>query len=148
MNTQTSPHVHSIEVYNRLLRGELSAVEAYNRAIAKFSYERNVDRLMDIREDHVLAAKRLSTEIGRLGGLPTSDSGAWGTFVQAIQGTANLFGENSAIHTLQRGERHGINEYLEVLEDEEIPEESKELIRAELLPKASEHLDVLESVED
>ncbi len=139
-------NTYCLEVFNRLLRGELSAVETYSQAIGKFSYEPGLDPLIQIREDHVKSADSLKSEIMRMGGLPDMDSGAWGKFVQAVQAAANLFGENSAVNSLQSGERHGVNEYQQALDDEGVFPEYKDLIRTELLPRGNAHIDTLERI--
>ncbi len=135
---------HCIDVCNRLLRGELSAVETYGQAIRKFADQAGIDRLSEIRDDHVKSAERLEANIRQMGGQPDLDSGTWGRFAQAVQAAANLFGENSAVGSLESGERHGRNEYQEALDDDEVLPECKDLIRRELLPRLDQHLAVLE----
>ncbi len=59
-----------------------------------------------------------------MGGDPDKDSGAWGIFATTVQGAANLFGEDSAIHSLSQGEEMGRRDYEAALADEHVMEEN------------------------
>lgn len=139
---------HCIKVCNSLLRGELSAVETYDKAISKFSTEPVVAELQRIRNEHSESVARLQQNVREMGGTPDSGSGAWGTFANAIQGTANLFGAGSAIESLQRGEETGRRDYQDALDDAGVMEHSKTIIRDELLPRVNRHIATLERLED
>ncbi|HEX7260445.1 MAG TPA: DUF2383 domain-containing protein [Luteolibacter sp.] len=144
MNTTND---HCISVCNELLRGEMSAVETYDQAIEKYSDLPAAEELRRIREDHSRAASRLANNVRSMGGEPETGSGAWGVFATAVQGTANLFGANSALESLQKGEEAGRKDYQEALTDEEVMPACKELIRDELLPPLIEHIACLEKLE-
>lgn len=131
------------DVCNSLLRGELSAVESYTQAIEKFDTEVEVSALSAIRSDHEQAAARLREHILDMGAEPASGSGAWGTFVKALEGSAKLVGESPALAVLEEGEEHGINEYRSALNNPQVMEEIKQVIRGELLPSLTGHLPVL-----
>ena len=81
-----------------------------------------------------------------MGGTPDTDSGAWGTFATAVQGAANLLGENSALASLKQGEEHGKKAYEEALADDEVIPACKAIIRDELLPRVNRHLDWVEKL--
>jgi len=55
-----------------------------------------------------------------------------------------LLGESPALTILQQGEQHGINEYEQALDDDDLSESVKDLIRDTLLPAQREHLVILE----
>ena len=78
-----------------------------------------------------------------MGGEPSDGSGAWGGFVQAMEGAAMLLGESPALALLERGEQHGIDEYKEALANDDVMEEIKQVIRGQLLPSCAEHLATL-----
>jgi uncharacterized protein (TIGR02284 family) len=132
-----------IDTCNELLRGELSAVESYSQAIKKFDTEVERTALEGIRSDHEQAAARLRSHIQDMGGEPSDGSGAWGGFVQALEGAAMLLGESPALALLERGEQHGIDEYKEALDDDDVMDEIKQVIRGQLLPSCAEHLATL-----
>src|SRR5215471_17594163 len=68
---------------DKLLRGELSATETYRQALGKISDKWGNDakfqQLTQIQREHEQAARELRGLIERLGGIPSNDSGAWGT---------------------------------------------------------------------
>lgn len=138
---------HCIAVCNKLLRGELAAVETYGQAIMKYDTMPEADELRRIRIEHSRSAKMLASNVRALGGYPTPDSGAWGLFVSAVQGAANLLGEESALESLKQGEELGRKDYEEALQDERVIEEFRILIRTELLPPVMKHIAALESRE-
>lgn len=144
---KTTHHTeHCIDVCNSLLRGEISAIETYSAAIHKFEKEPSVSVLEDIRREHILSANRLRENVHSMGGEPSTDSGAWGTWAKAVAGAARLVGEGAAIKSLLEGEEHGEKEYKEALEDDEVLPGCKDMIRAELLPRQRNHIAALRSL--
>lgn len=141
-------HEHCIDVCNGLLRGELSAVETYGQAINKYNGSPVVEELRRIRAEHNESANRLSANVRDMGGEPEKDSGAWGLFATAVQGAANLFGAESAIESLQRGEEMGRTDYQDALLDENVMPGCKEMMREELLPRIIKHIATLENLEN
>jgi uncharacterized protein (TIGR02284 family) len=129
---------------NSLLRGELSATETYQQAMAKVGEEHGATDLRQIRDDHRTAANAIRQHIHELGGQPDQDSGAWGTWAKAVEGSAKLFGNTAAMKALKEGEEHGINSYEHVLKDDSVPAVCKDAIRGTLLPKARSHIAVLD----
>lgn len=132
-----------IDVCNSLLRGELSAIETYSQALAKFVDDPARSSLEDIRFDHEASASRLRDHIAEMGAEPSTDSGAWGEFAKAVEGTAKIFGETAALEALERGENHGIDEYEKALRNPDVMDEIKTVIRARLLPVLTEHIAAL-----
>ncbi|MFC7336807.1 DUF2383 domain-containing protein [Haloferula chungangensis] len=139
MNTSTQ-NEECIEVCNSLLRGELSAVETYAQVIEKFDGDPKLGELQRIKDEHLTSVNRLIVNVTEMGGVPSTESGAWGTFAKTIQGAANLFGENSAISALLQGEEHGQSEYEDALKDDVVMMDCKTMIRSELLPRVNEHI--------
>ena len=142
-----NPQEYCIKVCNSHLRGELSAVETYSQAIDKHGSSAADGELRRIRSEHSLAANLLSANVRDMGGDPDSDSGAWGLFATAVQSAANLFGPDSAIDSLRRGEEAGRDDYQEALLDPDVTADCKRLIREELLPRVIRHISTLEGLE-
>jgi uncharacterized protein (TIGR02284 family) len=134
---------------NKLLRGELSAIETYQQALekerAEFGQETEFQQLSSILHDHQQAADRLKTEIARTGGTPVDDSGAWGTWSKIVMATAKLFGDKAALKALKEGEESGLKEYQEALQDPDTPSEVKTMINS-LLPKQQAHIQTLDEL--
>jgi len=142
-----SNHDHCIEVCNSLLRGELSAIETYDQAVDRYEAEPIAADLHRIRLEHLHSVARLADNIRSMGGTPEHHSGAWGIFTKAVQGTANLFGAQSAVESLRQGELKGQHDYEQALEDEDVMPPCKDMIRQELLPQIKRHLSELMELE-
>jgi len=134
---------------NSFLRGEISAAETYRMAIDKVGDARdaaaqNVGLLREIQEEHGRAAQALRDRIRELGGEPSDSSGAWGAWAKFTQGTANLFGDASALKALKEGEEHGMKDYNEGLDD--IDMTTAELIQNQLIPAQQRHINLLDQL--
>jgi hypothetical protein len=148
MSTVTHDVQECIDVCNSLLRGEISAVEAYNEAIHRFPKEREAIVVLEgIRREHVDSINLLRHNVESMGGEPARESGAWGGFVKTVESAANLFGTNSALQMLIQGEEHGRNEYEEALANENVMTTCKGLIRDQLLPTVIKHIALLKRLQ-
>ena len=132
------------DTLNSLLRGELSATETYQQALAKYGQEPGADALREIHREHREAANTLRQHVHQHGGTPDQDSGAWGAFAKAVAGTAKLFGNAAVVRALKEGEEHGIQSYESALKDTGLPPECRQLIRDTLLPQTRAHIPTLE----
>lgn len=137
-----------IAACNKLLRGELSAIETYQQALEKFAGSPESHTLQEILADHEDSAILLRSHLADMGATPDTDSGAWGSFAKAVEGTAKLFGETAALQALKEGEQHGINEYEEALDDDGVMAEAKATIRGTLLPRLQAHLGALDALKE
>jgi uncharacterized protein (TIGR02284 family) len=129
---------------NSLLRGELAATETYQQAMAKVGNEAGASDLRHLRDEHRDAANTLRQHIHGYGGKPDQDSGSWGAFAKAVEGTAKVFGNAAALKALKEGEEHGLKFYQDALQDANLPEDCKSLIRYRLLPQTQAHIPVLD----
>lgn len=128
-----------IDVLNSLLRGEISAQEAYAKALA-LSDDMTDDEVAELRRvaaEHTRAAEAIRTEVFRLGGVPAGSGGAWGAFANAFQASANLLGASAAISSLGEGEEYGLRAYEEALGAATGP--TKSLLEEKLIPDQREH---------
>lgn len=137
------------EVLNRLLRGELSAVESYQKALKKTEDDPRSAQLRQMLADHNEAVADLRAHVTmHTTEAPSDDSGWWGSFTAAFQGLANLFGDSSALSGLKQGEEHGVKEYERALEDESLTFDCRQVIREKLLPRAKQHVQMLDALID
>lgn len=136
----------AIDRLNALLRGELAATETYQQALEKVGNEPGVTDLRRVHNDHRDAANTLRQHIHQHGGKPEQSSGVWGTFAKAWEGTAKLFGNSAALSALKQGEERGISDYEAALQDANLAQDCKDLIRTQLLPKTRDHVQVLDQV--
>lgn len=145
MSTRTTSR--TTEILNSLLRGELSAIETYSKAIHKFPEAGAVRILERIRADHLHSVSTLRDLIHRDGGHPSTDSGTWGAFAKTVESAASMLGHNSAIAALKQGEKHGLGEYEDALKDSELPGDIKQTLRG-LYEPLQRHLRYLEDAQD
>ncbi len=142
-----SEHNHCIDICNRLLRGERSAVETYAQTVAKYPDEPIiVARLEAIRGKHARSVLALEENVRSMGGEPDVSSGPWGALAEVAQSTANILGIAAAIANLENGEKAGRGDYERALDDGEVMPACKELIRDRLLPPIAFHIAELETL--
>jgi uncharacterized protein (TIGR02284 family) len=142
----TTATSRAVDQINSLLRGEISAVETYNLAIEKVGEDHVSDAtlLRAIAQEHGEHAQRLREEIRRLGGEADDSSGAWGAYAKAIEATAKLFGDASALKALKEGEEHGLKDYREALDD--LDESTRRLVAEVLIPAQQRHITTLDAM--
>jgi hypothetical protein len=141
----------SIETMDKLLKNEVSATETYQQAMDKFREDASLgaaEYLVPIYEDHKEAVSTLQAQITDLGGVPSVDSGAWGTWAEMVQGGANILGKETALKALQQGEKSGAEDYQEALQEAELPQEVRSLIETKLLPAQQAHIFTLDRLID
>jgi len=142
----TQQNVSAIETLNSLLRGEISASETYKQALDKAESHAVSEPLRRIRQDHEHAIERLSQSIRDLGGQPPDDSGVWGMWAKAVEGTAKLVGMRLAIQALEAGEGRGLAQYRYAVHNNTLPRDVALEIQRDFLPRQEKHLDTLARV--
>jgi uncharacterized protein (TIGR02284 family) len=121
-----------VDTLNSFLRGEISAVETYRKAIDHVQDERIRSTLEDCWHDHEHRVEALRERIEKLGGKPAEGSGLWGTFAKLVQTGADVLGEKAAVQALEEGEDHGLNDYQRDMA--QVHGEARRFVRMELLP--------------
>lgn len=137
----------TVSELNSLLRGEISAAETYKMAIDRVGNDAGhnvqLQQLREIQREHGMTAQRLRERINALGGQADDDSGAWGTWAQTVQGTANLFGDTAALKALKEGEEHGLKSYERKLESGNLDAQTEAMVR-EAIPQQMRHINTLD----
>lgn len=138
------PGDEETKTLQKILKGELSAEQAYEKVIHKFGDEkfRVLELLRSIAQDHEEAAFDLQQILRDEGVEPESDTGAWGAIVQAVVTSAGLFGGTGALLALRRGEAYGLRQYQDAL-DEGLVSNSSDYIRYRSIPTQQLHIDRL-----
>lgn len=137
----------AVKNMSALVRGELAAVETYRQALDKISRpEVAGPELRAIESDHEEALTVLQEHMTEMNAVAPVDSGAWGEWAKAVEGTAAAFGDKAAIKALKEGEEHGVNSYEKALRDRELDDEIRQIIRSQLLPKTKAHIAVLDDL--
>lgn len=151
MANRADQYEDAVEQLNSFLRGEISAAETYRMALDKISESEqsaatNIGMLREIQEEHGRAAQALRDRIEELGGEPSDTSGAWGTWAKMTQGTANLFGDASALKGLKEGEEHGLNDYQRGLDELDVT--TRQMVQNQLIPSQQRHINLLDQLID
>jgi len=126
----------SIDQLNSFLRGELSAVETYQQALAKVQEQEVISRLRECLQSHQQRVQLLRQRVVQLGGIPSTDSGAWGVFAKLVEGSAAVLGDKAAISALEEGEDRGLRDYKTGLDD--LDADSRRIIEQQVLPAEQE----------
>ncbi|MDO9104191.1 MAG: DUF2383 domain-containing protein [Methylovulum sp.] len=138
--------MHNLKTIEKLLKNELSATETYQQALDKFREDVELgdsEHLMPIYEQHKEAVASLQSLTSRLGGTPAETSGVWGTWAKIILGGANMIGKEAVLKTLLEGEKSGLADYQEVLQDTELLPDIRSLVEPKLLSAQQAHIDTL-----
>ncbi len=122
----------SVDTLNSFLRGEISAVETYRKALGTVTDEKLRGALEDCQKDHEARVAAIRERIEKLGGSPAESSGLWGAFAKIVQTGADVLGEKAAIQALEEGEDHGLADYQRDLA--QAHGEARRFIKMELLP--------------
>ena len=135
---------NNCDALNCLLRGELAATETYQQAMEKAGDAGPAAELRQIRDEHRTAANAIRQHIHELGGKPDQDSGIWGAWAKAVEGTAKLFGNTTAMKALKEGEENGLKQYEKILQDDSVPSACKTAIQTTFLPQTHAHISTLD----
>jgi bacterioferritin (cytochrome b1) len=132
-----------VDDLNKCLRGELSAIETYRQALDKnrqqYANDAKFQQLTQMLRDHQQAAEQLRDYITRMGGTPSTDSGAWGAWSQTVMGTAKLFGDKAALKALKEGEESGLKDYRDLLDTSSVPGDVRNLASS-LMSRKQQHV--------
>lgn len=130
---------------NKILRGEYSAVEAYEQVIPTFKNERDRFLLSGIRNEHDRNIEKLKMLVERTHYEPNEESGTWGTMVSTIVGAANLMGNTAALKALEEGEQHGLKLYQEGLKYS-LTDDERDIFILDFIPGLERHIASLRNI--
>lgn len=123
---------------NSLLRGEISAVETYNQAIAHLATMMPKESGSDLianRDCHSKRVALLSSNIVQHGGTPATTSGLWGSLTKLVEKGASLISAKTVIAALEEGEDRGLAQYRA---PGDLDPSSIQLVQTVLLPRQLE----------
>jgi hypothetical protein len=121
-----------IDVLNRFLRGEISAVASYRQALEKIDDPVMRSELDESLRSHESRAALLRDRVLALGGEPAEGAGVWGAFAKLVEGGAKVFGVHAAIAALEQGEDHGRDLYYDDVS--ELSPANRAFVERELIP--------------
>ena len=119
----------AISSLDKMLRGEISAVETYDMALKQTKNFAIESDLSQLKATHSAAVAVLRAFIIENGGAPSESSGAWGLWARVVEQVASILGDLTMLKSLKEGEEHGVNDYNKVLEDESVTFKTKETLK-------------------
>lgn len=134
----------SLKQMNSFLRGEIAAVETYEKALEK--HPGLEVPLRDALESHRTRVANLRTHIAECGGEPDESSGAWGAFAKGLQTMANAVSASQAVSQLQDGEHHGTKDYERDYKD--LDTCCRDFTTEHLLPEQRRSHQLIDAVDD
>lgn len=134
------------EAIDEILRGEISATEAYEQVMKKVTDDPEIYRLRQFKLDHENAVQYWKKEARISGKIPEHDSSIWGTVVEAFIGTSKLIGEETALRALKKGEEHGLSNYEKMLESDKLSRLQKDEIRKTFIPRQMRHIESIKAL--
>lgn len=145
LDTMTTNKVKN-ESINEILRGEISALESYEQIFSKIESDAEKKRLNEFRNEHLAAIDFWKNQAKMQGAVPDSDSGIWGKAVEAFVGTSKLFGNTTALKALKEGEEHGLNNYKDLLDRDDLTVLQKDQIKRQFIPVQEKHINSLNAM--
>ncbi len=129
-------------LFNKELRGEISAVEGYKQVSEKFKDDPKIVIIQGILKEHEETVADLKRHIAfkPTDEEPEKASGVWGTFVATVLGTAKALGETPTILALIEGEEHGLDQYMNLIKNPSLTFEDRNLIRMKFMPRQESHI--------
>lgn len=131
---------------DEIIRGEISAVEAYEQVMEKVKDDPEAYRLRQFKLDHQNAVQYWKKEEKISGKIPQMDSSVWGAAVEAFIGVSKLIGEETALRALKKGEEHGLTNYEKMLTSSRLTSYQKEEIRKTYIPRQKRHIESLNAL--
>ncbi len=122
-----------MESMNILLKGEISAVESYVKALENVKDSKVAEILQQARDSHIFRVEKLRDAILNSGGEPIQTSGMWGSFATLVTGAAAAIGDAAIVSALEEGEDVGSNEYEWKMMN--VHGDNRTMLREELWPK-------------
>jgi demethoxyubiquinone hydroxylase (CLK1/Coq7/Cat5 family) len=123
----------ALHLLQSLYRGELSAVETYERALGLATLTGLVaDVLRVCQGSHQKRVTLLKARLVELGAEVPASSGVWGAMANVLEAAAVTVGEKAAIGVLEEGEDVGLDDYQKGVDV--LGPDDRQLVRDELLP--------------
>lgn len=142
-DTGTNP---TIEKLQDCLRGEMMAVETYERALSSVDHVGLHHALQEILTSHAHRQDLIRERLGHMGGDVPSSTGLFGTFAKVLQRGADILGDRVAIAALEEGEDRGLAMYEEAVAS--CDGRTRRFIEKDLLPEQHHTHDLCRQLKD
>ena len=129
-----------------LVKGERAAVETYKQVFEKYGTDATIDKLREVSADHKKTMMTLEDIANKKGISFSSDSGAWGSWAKVVTGSAKMLGEKAALKALKEGEEHGLKQYKDALDSDDLPVEVRTAIKQDFIPSQQNHINIIDNL--
>lgn len=146
MNSYSGKSHHCVDICNKLLRDERSAVETYREVLQKFPNEPGIHEFAALLDDHKIAIRDLELQVLYMGGEPARRSHEWNRIHSSIKNSGDLFGDDSVVKALRTAEERILNDYRQTIDDENLLPECLRLCSARLIPLTGSHIQKLAGI--
>lgn len=126
------PPSETTATLNRLLRHELAAIDAYERAGGMFESAALRAELRTVQEGHRQRSDALHILLIARHARPVAGPGVWGVVVRVAENTASLLSTRMVVATLHELEQRGVADYRRELPH--VDELTRAQLETELLP--------------
>lgn len=134
------------EKIDQIIRGEISAMKAYEQVMEKIDDDPEEYRLKQFKLDHENAVQFWKKEERMSGKITESDSSIWGTAVEAFVGTSKLVGEKTALKALKKGEEYGLSLYEDLLNSDGLTTIQRAEIKETFIPRQKRHIESINAL--
>ncbi|HEX8915462.1 MAG TPA: hypothetical protein VF796_24125 [Humisphaera sp.] len=146
-NFELTDRGQAVRELNALRRAELSAAEAYRRAVAAAPADdplkaRAVDVLREAGRHHQASAEILGDRVRSLGGHPADPAEPRGPWAEAARAAADNPLAAHALRTLKAAEEQALHQDQQALD--EVDEGSRGVVLQQLIPAQQQHLAALD----
>jgi hypothetical protein len=131
-----------------IIKGELSAIEAYKKVMTKDLDSKVHSDLEIFLIDHRNSLDYWDVQLRELGIEPDNDAGTWGRFVNVLTKASSAIGETSLLMVIREGEEHGLNLYKKMEHSEYLTNSQRERISNVYIPRQIKHLKYLDQLID
>lgn len=143
-----SPADISGETCNLHLRGEISAIEAYTRAMEAFSESASIRIMAKIRSAHHRNADALRKGVISAGARPALRPGLWLVLLRRFESSVSWLGETATLRLMQWSEELQWKAYHHTLRADNVPTVTKLLIQDEIIPTITDNIIALHQHRD
>lgn len=136
------------EAINEIIRGEMGAIESYERILKHVDEDKYTEELNLFLVDHKNSLDYWRNESHRLGCELESYTGIWDKVVGGLVETTSLLGNIPALIAIRESESSGLSMYERLKNSDILKTDHHEAIRKVYIPRQKRHINFLNKMID
>lgn len=128
---------------NEIIRGEISAVEAYEQVLEQITHAPEEIKLKGFYNEHKESVEFWKDQLKGEHLITEESSGIWGLVVEAYVAASTVIGDKATLTAIKQGEEHGFATYVKMLESNILNNFQKKIISDKFIPRQKSHIDSL-----